>query len=62
MKKGSLKKKKINQREVTQKLTNCLNLIHIAVKFHQDIQYGYLVMTHIRKVWKKNNNKKQTNK
>ena len=40
--------------EVTQKLrkgeqsflyvTDCLNLIHIAIKFHQDIPYGYLVM------------------
>ena len=46
--------KKINQREVTQKLrkgeqsflyvTNCLNLIHITIKFHQDIPYGYLLM------------------
>ena len=42
--------KKINQREVTQKLrkgeqsflyvTHCLELIHIAIKFHQDIPYG----------------------
>ena len=47
------------QREVTQTLrkrehgsflyvTHCLDLIHIAIKFHQDIPYGYLVMARIR--------------
>ena len=44
---------KINQREVTQKLkkgeqsvyaTHSLNFIHIAIKFHQDIQYGHLIV------------------
>ena len=55
MKKDGLKK--ISQREVTQKLRkgeqsflkvrDCLNLIHIAIKFHHDIPYGYLVMAHI---------------
>ena len=29
--------------------TRRLELIHIAVKFHQEIPYSYLVMTHIRK-------------
>ena len=42
---------KFHQRKVTQKLrkgehsflqaTHRLNLIHIAIKFHQDIPYGY---------------------
>ena len=54
---------KTNQREVTQKLrmreqsflyaTHCLDLIHIAIKFHQNIPYGYLVMASIRIVRKK---------
>ena len=45
------KKKKKNQREVTRKQrkgdksfwygTHCLNLIHNAIKFYQDISYGY---------------------
>ena len=55
---------KISSYEVTQKLrkgehlflykTHRLNLIHIAIKFHQDVPYGYLVMAHIRIVWEKN--------
>ena len=59
MHKASLK---FNQIEVTQKLrkgeqsflyaTHHLNLIHIAIKFNQDIPYGYLVMAHTRRVWK----------
>ena len=48
--------KKTYQREVIQKLrkgenllfvlyvTHWLSLIHIAIKFHQDIPYGYLLM------------------
>ena len=47
---------KNNQREVTHKLrtvTNGLSLIHIAIKFHQGIPYGYLVMACIYIVWKK---------
>ena len=55
------KKKKINnQREVTQKLrkqsflngTHRLDLIHIVIKFHQDILYSYQVIARIR-IWKK---------
>ena len=57
-------KKKTSQRDVTQKLrkektffflyaTRSLDLIHIAVKFHQDIPYAYLVMECISIVWKK---------
>ena len=52
---------KISSKEVTQKLraifflyvTHGLNLIHIAIKFHQDIPYGYLVKACTRIVWKK---------
>ena len=52
---------KFYQREVTQKLrkeeqsflyvTHHLNLIHIAIKFNQDIPYGYLGMPCTRIVW-----------
>ena len=34
--------------------THCLDLIHITIKFHQEILYGYLVIARIRIVWKKN--------
>ena len=53
---------KFHQMDVTQKLrkeeqsflysTHRLNLIHIAIKLHQDIPYGYLVMACARIVWK----------
>ena len=55
--------KKTNQRAVTQKLRNfkgraiifvCnsrVDLIHIAMKFHQNIPYGYLVMPGTRNVY-----------
>ena len=53
---------KFYQREVTQKLrkgeqsflyvTHYLNLIHIDIKFNQDIPYGYLGMACTRIVWK----------
>ena len=53
--------KKTNQKAVTQKLrkgeqpflyaTCRLDLIHIAMKFHQNIPYGYLVMVHTRIVY-----------
>ena len=52
--------KKNYQREVTQKLrkgelsflyvTHHLNLIHIVIKFYQEIPYGYLLMVHTRLV------------
>ena len=60
---------KFNQREATQKLrkgeqsflhaTRCPDLIHIVIKFHQDIPYGYLVMACIRIVWRKKKKKKK---
>ena len=61
-KKKKKKKKNTNQKTVTQKqrkrkqscliAPHCL-LIHITIKFHQDIPYGYLVMARILIVWKK---------
>ena len=64
--------KKTNQRAVTQKLgkgkqpflymSRRLDLIHIAMKFHQTIPYGYLVMTHTRKVCKITNQRAETKK
>ena len=51
----------INQRAVTQKLrkkeqpflyvTCCLDLIHIAMKFHQNFPYGYVVMVRTKTVY-----------
>ena len=51
-----------NQREVSQKVgkeeksflyaTHCPNLIHTAIKFHQDIPYGFLVIARTMIVWK----------
>ena len=50
--------KKSNQREITQKVrkreqsflhvTHCLDLIHLAMKFRQNIPYGYVVMVRTR--------------
>ena len=54
--------KKYNQREVTQKVrkgeqsvlhpAHRLDLIHIAMKFHSYIPYGYRIMMHTRIVCK----------
>ena len=62
-------KSKISSKGRTQKLrkgeqtfmylTHRLNLIHIAVKFHLDIPYGYLVMAHTMIVWKKKSNQRE---
>ena len=43
-------------------MTHCLAIIHIAIKFHQDIPNGYLVMACIRIVWKKKNQREVTQK
>ena len=60
LKKKKKKKKKTDQREVLKKLrkgeqflyvTRLLDLIHITLKFGQNIPYSYLVMAHTRKVY-----------
>ena len=30
-------------------VTHCINLIHIAINFHQDISYRYLVIHNLHK-------------
>ena len=60
---------KFNQREVTQKVrkgeqlflhaTRCLDLIYIAIKFHQDISYSHQVMVHTERPKKGSNSEIQ---
>ena len=61
---------KTNQRAITQKVreqtflhaTGHLDLIHIAIKFHSGIPYGYRVMMSTRLVCKKTNRRAVTQK
>ena len=53
---------KFHQRGVTQKLRKAeIFFVRIAIKFHEDIPYGYLVMACTRTVWKKKSNQRESN-